>query len=159
VLYFESSFRSQFIRICIATCELVIVVLFSPRDLFLFFLFLLSFSLLKLWGKRRVREIKKDPKDILKLWWQHHWYHNKNLDETNSTMPKKITNDCGLHDHEVRIRPKLRNEVVSFYYFCFLSVPLSFLVFASFIFVSAACKQTENVIFHLVTVSNHISLS
>jgi hypothetical protein len=78
--------------------------------------------------------------------------------------------DCGLRDHvitrfaSVGIRARLRNKVISFcYFFC---VPLSFSVFASifFFFVSASSKQKKKkkikkggVIFHIVTVSNHIS--
>jgi len=58
--------------------------------------------------------------------------------------------DCGLCDHVITrfalvgIRAKLQNKVISFCYFHFFSVPLSFLVFASFIFlffVSASSKQ------------------
>ena len=58
-------------------------------------------------------------------------------------------------------RARLRNKVISFCYFCFFSVLLSFSVFASFIFlffVSAASKKKKSVIFHLITVSNHISI-
>jgi len=67
--------------------------------------------------------------------------------------------DCGLYGHKVRIKPRIWNKVISFCYFCFLSIPLSFSVFALFIFVSTACKQIEKIIFHLVTVSNHISIA
>ena len=44
--------------------------------------------------------------------------------------------------------------------FVFFCVPLSFVVFASIFlfFVSASSKQKKKVIFHLVTVSNHISI-
>jgi len=44
--------------------------------------------------------------------------------------------------------------------FVFFSVPLSFSVFASIFlfFVSASSKKKKEVIFHLVTVSNHISI-
>ena len=44
--------------------------------------------------------------------------------------------------------------------FIFFCVPLSFSVFASIFlfFVSASSKQKKEVIFHLVTVSNHISI-
>ena len=58
------------------------------------------------------------------------------------------------------IRATLRNKVISFSYFCFFSVPLSFSVFASFIFlflVSVASKQKKKKGFHLVNVSNHIN--
>jgi len=74
--------------------------------------------------------------------------------------------DCGLRDHvimrfaSVGIRARLRNKVISFCYFRFFCVPLSFLVFVSIFlfFVSAASKQKQKkVIFHLVTLSNHIS--
>jgi len=37
------------------------------------------------------------------------------------------------------IRATLRNKVISFSYFCFFSVPLSFSVFASFIFLFLVC--------------------
>jgi hypothetical protein len=43
---------------------------------------------------------------------------------------------CGSRDHvitrfrSVGIKARLRNKVISFYYFCFFSVPLSFSVFA-----------------------------
>ena len=77
--------------------------------------------------------------------------------------------DCGLRDHvitrfaSVGIRARLRNKVISFcdFRFFFFSVPLSFSVFASIFlfFVSVPSKQKkEEVIFHLVTVSNHISI-
>jgi len=59
----------------------------------------------------------------------------------------------------VDIRVRFRNKVISFCYFCFLGVPLTFSLFASFIFfffMSAACKKKKE-IFHLVTFSNHIS--
>jgi hypothetical protein len=74
--------------------------------------------------------------------------------------------DCGLRDHvimrfaSVGIRARLRNKVISFCYFRFFSVPLSFSVFASIFlfFVSASSKKKKRIIFHLVTVSNHISI-
>jgi len=74
--------------------------------------------------------------------------------------------DCGLRDHvitrfaSVGIRARLQNKVISFCYFWFFSGPLSFSVFASIFlfFVSASSKQKKRVIFHLVTVSNHISI-
>jgi hypothetical protein len=74
--------------------------------------------------------------------------------------------DCGLRDHvimtftSVGIRARLRNKVISFCYFVFFSVPLSFSVFASIFlfFVPASSKQKKRVIFHLVTVSNHIRI-
>ena len=59
------------------------------------------------------------------------------------------------------IRARLRNKVISFCYFRFFSVPLSFSVFASIFlfFMSASSKQKKKgVIFYLVTVSNHISI-
>ena len=74
--------------------------------------------------------------------------------------------DCGLRVHmitrftSVGIRARLQNKVLSFSYFhFFLSVPLSFSMFES-IFMSASSKQKKKkeVIFHLVTVSNHISI-
>jgi len=60
--------------------------------------------------------------------------------------------DCGLRDHvitrfaSVDIRARLRNKVISFCYFHFFSVPLSFLVFALFIFlflVSLSSKKKK----------------
>ena len=44
--------------------------------------------------------------------------------------------------------------------FIFFSVPLSFSVFVSIFlfFVSVSSKQKKRVIFHLVTISNHISI-
>jgi len=69
--------------------------------------------------------------------------------------------DCGLRDHEVHISARLRYKVISFCYFCFFSVPLSFSVFASiflfFVFTSSK-QKTKRVKFHLVTVSNHINI-
>jgi hypothetical protein len=49
--------------------------------------------------------------------------------------------DCGLCDHVITrftsdgMRARLRNEVISLYYLCFVSVPLSFSMFVSFIFL------------------------
>jgi hypothetical protein len=44
--------------------------------------------------------------------------------------------------------------------FIFFSVPLSFSVFVSIFlfFVSVSSKKKKRVIFHLVTISNHISI-
>jgi glucan phosphoethanolaminetransferase (alkaline phosphatase superfamily) len=59
----------------------------------------------------------------------------------------------------VGIIVRLQNKVISICYFCFFSVLLCFSMFALFtflFFVSAASKQKESVIFHLVTGSNHI---
>jgi hypothetical protein len=49
-------------------------------------------------------------------------------------------------------------HILQFFSF-FFSVPLSFWVFASFIFLCfvSASSNKKKVIFHLVTVSNHIS--
>jgi hypothetical protein len=61
----------------------------------------------------------------------------------------------------IGIRARLRNKVISFCYFHFFSVPLSFSMVASIflIFVSTSSKQKQKgVTFHLVTVSNHISI-
>jgi len=56
--------------------------------------------------------------------------------------------DCGLRDHvitrftSIDIRSRLPNKVISFCYFHFFSVPLSFSVFASILlFVSASSNQ------------------
>ena len=52
----------------------------------------------------------------------------------------------------VGIRARLQNKVISFFYFHFFSVPSSFSVFTSFIFlffVSAASKENKRVIFIL----------
>jgi hypothetical protein len=59
--------------------------------------------------------------------------------------------DCGLRDHvitsfaSVGIRAILQNKVISFSYFCFFSVPLSFSIFASIFlfFVSVSSKQKK----------------
>jgi hypothetical protein len=62
---------------------------------------------------------------------------------------------CGLCNRmitrfvAVGIRARLRNKVISFYYFCFFSVSLSFSVFASFIFsffVYASSKKKKGYI-------------
>jgi hypothetical protein len=86
--------------------------------------------------------------------------------QTYFGFPESYLNlDCGLRDHvitrfaSVTIRARLRNKVISFCYFCFFSVPLSFLVFASiFLFFVFASSKKKSVIFHLVSVSNHISI-
>jgi hypothetical protein len=61
--------------------------------------------------------------------------------------------DCGLCDHVIRrfasvgIRVKLQNKVISFCYFHFFSVPLSFSMFASiflfFVFTSSKQKKQK----------------
>jgi hypothetical protein len=87
--------------------------------------------------------------------------------QTYFGFPRSDLNlDCGLRDHvmtrfaSVGIRARLQNKVISFCYFRSFSVPLSFSVFASIFlfFVSASSKQKKKVIFHLVTVSNYISI-
>jgi hypothetical protein len=67
--------------------------------------------------------------------------------------------NCGLHDYvitrfaSVGIKARLRNKLISFYYFCFFNVPLSFSMLASFIFlffVSATSKQKNKLYFILL---------
>jgi hypothetical protein len=77
---------------------------------------------------------------------------------------------CGLCDNVITrfvligIRARLRNRVISFYYFHFFSVPLSFSVFMSILFFMFASskqkkkKKKKSVIFHLVTLSNHFNI-
>jgi len=89
--------------------------------------------------------------------------------ETNfGFLGSDLNLDRGWRDHvimsfaSIGIRARLRNKVICLCYFHFFSVPLSFSVFASFIFlffVSASSTQKNNnkVIFHFGIVSNHIS--
>jgi len=69
--------------------------------------------------------------------------------------------DCELRDHVItRFVSELGFETRSYPSVIFFCVPLSFSMFASIFlfFVSVSSKQkTKRLIFHLVTVSNHIS--
>ena len=76
--------------------------------------------------------------------------------QTYFGFPRSDLNlNCRLRDHmimkfaSVGIRARLRNKVISFCCFRFFCVPLSFSVFASFIFlffVSASSKQKKSYI-------------
>ena len=75
---------------------------------------------------------------------------------------------CELRDHvitrfaSVGIRARLRNEVISIYYFCFFSVPLSFSVFGSFIFlffVSTLYKKKKGGLYFILLLSLIISVA
>jgi hypothetical protein len=77
--------------------------------------------------------------------------------------------DCGLRDHvimrfaSVGIRSRLGNKVISFYYFYFFSVPLSFSVFLSILlfFMSVSSKQKtkkKGYISSCYCVSNYMSI-
>jgi hypothetical protein len=59
----------------------------------------------------------------------------------------------------VDIRARLQNKVISFCYFHFFSVPSSFSVFASFIFLFCVCgiQGKKKGYIYLVNVSNHTS--
>jgi hypothetical protein len=115
--------------------------------------------------------LKQAERGLIGVW------HNGNLPQGTNTiglsrmMPRnqfiqelknaRITHlnlHYGLRDHVITrsalvgITARLRNKVISFYYFCFFSVPLSFSVFASIFlfFMSASSKQKKRLYFILL---------